>query len=50
MIVSSNSIVQHVIQNKNGIKHVNGNVKIIESTKEIIVAIPANVFVRILNI
>ena len=39
MIVNANSIVQYVIQNKNGIKkHVNVNVKIVVSAKKIIVA------------
>ena len=47
MIVNANSIVQHVIQIKNGIiKHVNVNVKIIVSAKEIIVGILAHVLVR----
>ena len=46
MIVNANSIVQHVIQIKNGImKHVNVNVKIIVHTKKII-AILAHVFVK----
>ena len=50
-IVNANSIVQHVIQIKNGIvKHVNGNVKIIISVKNIIVGILAHVFVRIVSI
>ena len=44
-------IVQHVYQNKNGVmKHVNVNVKIIVSTKKIIVGIVAHVFVRIASI
>ena len=48
---NSNSTVQHVIQIKNGIiKHVNVNVKIIVSAKEIIVGILAHVFVRIASI
>ena len=51
MIVNANSIVQHVIQIKNGIiKHLNVNVKIIMSAKKIIVGILANVFVRIVSI
>ena len=48
---NGNSIVQHVIQIKNGImKHVNVNVKIIISVKKIIVGILAHVFVRTANI
>ena len=36
VILNANSIVQHVIQIKNGIiKHVNGNVKIIISARKI---------------
>ena len=51
MIVNANSIVQHVIQIKNGIiKHVNVNVKIIVHAKKIIVGILAHVFVRIASI
>ena len=51
MILNANSIVQHVIQSKNGvIKHVNGNVKIIISAKKIIVIILVHVFVRIASI
>ena len=46
MIVNANSIVQHVIQNKNRIiKHVNVNVKIIVSANKNIVEILAHVFV-----
>ena len=46
MIVNAYSIVQHVIQNKNGIiKHVNVNVKIIVSAKKIIGGILAHIFV-----
>ena len=46
MIVNANSIVQHVIQNKNRIiKHVNVNVKIIVSANKNIVGILAHVFV-----
>ena len=49
VIVNANSIVQHVIQNKNGLKkHVNVNVKIIVSAKKIIFL--AHVFVRIVSI
>ena len=48
VIANANSIVQHVIQIKNGIKkHVNVNVKIIVSAKKNVVRIPAHVFVRI---
>ena len=51
MIVNANSLVQHVIQIKNGIiKHVNANVKIIVSAKKVIVRSMAHVFVRIVNI
>ena len=51
MIVNANSIVQYVIQIKNGIiKHVNVNIKIIISEKKIIAGILAHVFVRIANI
>ena len=48
---NANSIVQHVIQIKNGIiKHVNMNVKTIISAKKIIVGFLAHVFLRIANI
>ena len=51
VIVNKNSIVQYVIQIKNGItKHVNVNVKIIVRTENIIVGILAHVFVRIVSI
>ena len=51
MIENANSIVQYVIQIKNGIiKHVNVNVKIIVSAKKIIAGIVAYVFVRIVSI
>ena len=51
MIVNANSIVQYVIQIKNGIiKHVNVNIKIIISAKKIIAGILAHAFVRIANI
>ena len=51
MILNADSIVQHVIQNKNGIiKHVNMNAKILISVKKIIVGILAYVFVRIVSI
>ena len=44
-------IVKHVIQIKNGIiKHVNVNLKLIISVKEILIAIIAREFVRILSI
>ena len=47
MKVNANSIVQHVIEIKNGIiKHVNVNVKIIISAKKIVVGILAHVFLR----
>ena len=47
VIVNANSIVQHVIQSKNGIiKDVNVNVKNIVSVKNIIVGILAHVFVE----
>ena len=50
VIVNPNSIVQHVIQIKNGIiKHVNVNVKIIISPKKITSGILAYVFVRIIT-
>ena len=48
---NANSIVQHVIQIKNGIiKHANMNVKTIISAKKIIVGFLAHVFLRIANI
>ena len=52
MILNANSIVQHVIQNKSGIiiKHVNVNVKIIVSAKNIKVGILAHAFVTIASI
>ena len=50
MIVNENSIVQCVIQIKNGtIEHVNFNVKINVCAKKIIVGILAHVFVRIVK-
>ena len=50
MIVNANSIVQYVIQIKNGIiKHVNVNVKIIVSAKKFIVGIASRAFVRIVS-
>ena len=50
MIVDANSIVQYVIQVKNGIiKHVNVNVKFIVNVKKI-VEIQTHVFVRIVSI
>ena len=50
-MVNVNSIVQHVIQIKNGItKHINVNVKIIISPQKIIVGILAHVHVRIVSI
>ena len=51
VIVNAISLVQNVIQNKNGIiKHVNVNVEINISAKKIIFGILAHVFVRILSI
>ena len=51
MIAIVNSIVQHVIQIKNGIiKHVNKNVKIMVSAKKIIFGILAHTFARIASI
>ena len=51
VIVNTNSIVEHVIQIKNGTKNlVNVNVKIIVPTKNIIVRILAHVFVRITSV
>ena len=51
VIPNANSIVQHGLQIKNGIiKNVNVNVKILLSTKKIIVGILANVFVIIESI
>ena len=51
MTVNPNSVVQHVIQNKNGmLKHVNMNVKIIISVKKIIAGILAHVFLRMVSI
>ena len=48
MILNSNSIVQNVVQLKNGIKtYINVDVKINVSSKKIIVGILAHVFVRI---
>ena len=50
-IVNANSIVQYVIQIKNGrMKHANISVKIIVNAKKIIVGILAHVFVRIASI
>ena len=50
MILNANSILQHVIQTKNGImKHSNVRVTIIVSAKKIIVEILAHVFVRNVN-
>ena len=51
VIVYETSILQHVIQIKNGIiKHVNMNVKIIVSAKNTTAGILAHVFVRIASI
>ena len=50
MILNANSILQHVIQTKNGImKHSNVRVTIIVSAKKIIVENLAHVFVRNAN-
>ena len=50
-IINANLIVQYVIQIKNETKkHVNVNVKIIVSTKKIIVGILVLVFMRIVSI
>ena len=49
--INAKSIVQYVIQIKNGIiKHVNVNIKIIVHAKKIIVGIHAHVIVRIVSI
>ena len=49
--VNVDSIVQHVIQIKNGImKHVYVSVKIMAHTKRIIVGILAHVFMRMISI
>ena len=48
LTLNAKSIVQHVIQVKNGmIKHDNVSVKIVTHAKNIIVGIVAHVFVRI---
>ena len=50
MILNANSILQHVIQTKNGImKHFNVRVTIIVSVKKIMVEILAHIFVRNAN-
>ena len=50
-VVNGNSIVQHVVQIKNGIiKHVNVDVKTNISAKKIIVGILAHVFMSIVSI
>ena len=50
MIVNANSILRNVIQIKNRIKnHVNVNVKVSISAKNIIVEILAHAFVSIVN-
>ena len=49
--VNANSMVQHIIQIKNGIiKHVNVSIKIIVSAKKIIVGILVDVCVRIASL
>ena len=51
MILNANSIVQDVIQIKNGIiKHANGSAKNIANAKKIISAILAHIFVKIASI
>ena len=51
MILNADSIVQYVIQIKNGIiKHINVNVKIIVVAKKIIVGILPHVSVTIVSI
>ena len=51
VIVNANSIIQRVIQYKNGIiKHVTVNLKIIKSVKKIVAGILAHVFMRIESI
>ena len=51
LVVNANSIVQHVIQIKNGImKHVNMSVKFIISAKKILVGILAHACLRIASI
>ena len=48
VIANANSIVQHLIKNKNGIvEQVNAYLKITVSAKKIILEILAHVFVRI---
>ena len=50
-IVNGNSILQHVVQIKNGIiKHVNENVKANIRAEKIIVGILAHVFMSIVSI
>ena len=51
MILNANSIVEHVIQNKNGIMiNLNVSVKTLYMQKKITVAFLAPVFVKILDI
>ena len=51
MIVNANSVIQRVIQIKNGIiKHVNASAKIIPLEKKIVAGILAHVFMRIASI
>ena len=51
MIVNATSIVQHIIQIKDGIMiHVGASVKSIGREKEIMVGIPIHVFLRIAGI
>ena len=50
MNVNANSMVQHVVQIKNGIKHVNVNGKLLYMQKKIIVGILAYAVTRIVSI
>ena len=50
MILNANLIIQHVIPSKKGIiKHVNVNVKIIESARKISLGIEARIYLIILS-
>ena len=50
MVLNPNLITQHVIPNKTGtIKHVNVNVKIIESARKISLGIEAHIYLIILS-
>ena len=50
MIVNANSIVQHVIEIKNGMINLNADVKSIMLTKKITVGSLGHIFVRIVGI